>query len=355
MKDEQTAKLQEAISETVALIRRFQDRSLGEQNTKASLIEPILEALGWSIRDPDEVHREFKPNPRDNPVDFALALLRKPRLFVEAKGLGETFSDREWIAQVLGYATVAGVEWCVLTDGDEYRFYNATAAVDAEEKFFCCIKLSELPPGEAAKTLRLISRGNMEENILAVLWSAYFVDRRIKQALQEMFATPDKGLVRLIRRKVPKLSPKEVVQSLRRFDVRIDSPTPVPDENDRDSGRRRKGERKLRKRGKAQYEATLKDLIGVRQLSPPLPLFRYYRGIKMEATLLPDGRVDFQGTCYDSCSTAAEAARKAVTGRKMSTNGWSFWQYLKSNGKPETLFEARQRFLAMKGGASGSG
>src|SRR3954463_7013898 len=113
MTEQQTTKLQGAIRSVVEKIRRFQDRNLGEQNTKASLVEPVLEALGWDIRDPDEVHREFKPVPGDKPVDYALAILRKPRLFVEAKGLGEMLSDRRWIAQVLGYATVAGVEWCV--------------------------------------------------------------------------------------------------------------------------------------------------------------------------------------------------------------------------------------------------
>ena len=41
-------------------IRKYQDRNIGEQNTKASLIEPVLEALGWDVRDPDEVFREFK-------------------------------------------------------------------------------------------------------------------------------------------------------------------------------------------------------------------------------------------------------------------------------------------------------
>src|SRR5688572_33489451 len=91
---------------------RFRDRRLGEQNTKASLIEPILEALGWDIRDPDEVHREFRPISKDSPVDYALKLIRKPRLFLEAKGLGEDLSDRKWVTQVLGYAVVAGVEWC---------------------------------------------------------------------------------------------------------------------------------------------------------------------------------------------------------------------------------------------------
>jgi hypothetical protein len=28
------------------------------------------------------------------------------------------------------------VEWCVLTDGNEYRFYNASVPLDADEKLF---------------------------------------------------------------------------------------------------------------------------------------------------------------------------------------------------------------------------
>jgi len=82
--------LRAAIRATIEKIRRFQDRSIGEQNTKASLIEPMLEALGWDVRDPDVVHREFKPTSQDKPVDYALCLAREPRLLVEAKALGET-------------------------------------------------------------------------------------------------------------------------------------------------------------------------------------------------------------------------------------------------------------------------
>src|SRR5262249_12144259 len=81
MVEPQTSKLRQVIEDTAALLRRFHGRSLGEQNTKASLIEPVLQALGWAIRDADEVHREYKPQPKDNPVDYALTLLRKPRLF----------------------------------------------------------------------------------------------------------------------------------------------------------------------------------------------------------------------------------------------------------------------------------
>lgn len=140
MSDVET-RLRETVKAVAAKVQRFRDRPLGEQNTKASLIEPILEALGWDTRDPDEVHREFRPTSKDSPVDYSLKLLREMKLLVEAKGLGEDLTDRKWVGQILGYAAVAGVEWRVLTDGDVYRFYNVTAAVDADEKLFFRIRL----------------------------------------------------------------------------------------------------------------------------------------------------------------------------------------------------------------------
>ena len=116
-------------------------RGLNEENTKGALIEPILRALGWNVEDPDEVTREYKGKRRDKPVDYALRLLRSPRLFVEAKALGADLSDRKWAGQIMGYATVAGVKWAVLTDGNEYRIYNTHAPVDVEKKLLrrvCC-------------------------------------------------------------------------------------------------------------------------------------------------------------------------------------------------------------------------
>lgn len=43
----------------------------------------------------------------------------------------------------LSYATVVGVRWCVLTNGDEYRIYNSHAAVDVEQKLFRSVRTSD--------------------------------------------------------------------------------------------------------------------------------------------------------------------------------------------------------------------
>jgi hypothetical protein len=41
-----------------------------------------------------------------------------------------------------------------------------------------------------------------------------------------------------------------------------------------------------------------------------------------------------------------------LTGRRMSTNGWDFWQFVDKEGKKNTLFDVRERFNAIKGEVS---
>src|SRR5918998_3007298 len=204
---------------------RNRKESIGEQNTKAALIDPLLAALGWDVEDIDEVSREYRRKSQDKPVDYALFMLRSPRLFVEAKGLERELTDRKWISQMLGYATVVGVEWCVLTNGDEYRLYNAHAPVDVEQKLFRVVRLSDLDQEEyTLDTLELLSKEKMGDNLLNVLWKAHFIDRHVSQALGELLQNDDAGLIRLIRKKTPELTPSDIRESLKRADIRIDFP-----------------------------------------------------------------------------------------------------------------------------------
>jgi hypothetical protein len=116
------AALSEVLAHVGERIQRYRNSlPINEQNTKAALIDPVLRTLGWDIEDVEEVHREYKLKSADNPVDYALMILRNPRLFIEAKPLGDSLDDRRWASQIMGYASVAGVEWVVLTNGDGKR------------------------------------------------------------------------------------------------------------------------------------------------------------------------------------------------------------------------------------------
>ena len=79
-------KLRQTLEDVAERVERYRGAHIGEQNTKATLIVPVLRALGWNVEDLDEVHLEYKFKSQDRPVDYALMLQRKPVLFIEAKG-----------------------------------------------------------------------------------------------------------------------------------------------------------------------------------------------------------------------------------------------------------------------------
>jgi len=184
-------------------IQQIRDRKeiIGEQNTKAALIDPILIALGWNLQEIDEVRREYRRKPQDNPVDYALFLNRTECLFIEAKSLEKDLNDRKWISQNLGYATVVGVRWCALTNGDEYRIYNSHAAVDVEQKLFRSVRVSDIAnTNYVADTLHLLSKEQMQGRLLDELWKVHFIDANVSRSIEALLANEDRGLIRLVSR-----------------------------------------------------------------------------------------------------------------------------------------------------------
>jgi hypothetical protein len=209
-------------------VAKYQRPGIGEQDTKAALIVPVLRALGWDVEDLDEVKLEYRRRSSDNPVDYALFVSRTARLFVEAKALGANLGDPKWANQMLGYAMAAGVEWVALTDGNEYRIYNSHAAVPVEQKLFRRVAVTD-PNTQPQDTLALLSKAQMADHLIDELWKAHFIDRQIRATLEELFGTePDPSLVRLIRSRIPALSPSEVRAGLGRLRATFDFPGAPP-------------------------------------------------------------------------------------------------------------------------------
>lgn len=350
-----TRERQDAASAKTGKAKRLlaRDRRLNEQNTKAVLIEPMLQALGWDIHEPDEVHREFRPNSKDSPVDYALKLMLKSELFVEAKCLGENLDDRAPVTQLIKYAAVAGVEWCVLTDGDRYRIFNAAIKADADEKLFRDVRLSTNSLEDVMGTLSLLSRENLKGKKIDAIWQTEFIDRSVRATLSSLVNSGDRGLLRLIAARSHGLKPKEVAQALERLRVRFDGfevaesavkrlARPVPVSGSSTPGR-------VEKR---QFKVTLEGMVRGGILRPRQQLFANYLNRRLEATLMPDGTIMFGGQVYRSCSAAGEAAKCQVSKKeKQATDGWTFWRFIDRSGVERTLADARQQFMA--GGIDG--
>ncbi len=202
---------------------RAQGGRISEQDTKRILITPAVEALGWDILDIDEVRNEYRHNTADNPVDYALFLNRSPVLFVEAKPLGHGLDDRKWIVQTINYANAAGVDWCVLTNGAEWRIYKVHAQVEADRKLFTAIGIDKPESlDDAVRVLSLLSRDNMRARAIDELWQAWHVDSQVQVALEQTLQ--DDAFAALIRKRVPQLSLADIRKSLRRANLAVSYP-----------------------------------------------------------------------------------------------------------------------------------
>jgi hypothetical protein len=103
----------------------------------------------------------------------------------------------------------------------------------------------------------------------------------------------------------------------------------------------------------AVARVTVKDLIEVDLIRPPLELSRTYKGQQLSARIERDGRVSCLGETYESVSVAAGYARRAVIGAKHGrkypqTNGWTFWRFRDEDGQVRELTVLRERFVARR-------
>ncbi|MBF0123924.1 MAG: type I restriction enzyme HsdR N-terminal domain-containing protein [Magnetococcales bacterium] len=324
-------------------LQKIQNRTspISEEDTKRVLITPLLQALRWNILDIDEVRNEFRSQPQDNPVDYALFLNRAPCLFLEAKAINHSIDERKWLSQIVGYAATAGVEWCVLTNGDEYRFYNAHAPVDVGNKLFKKVTISNAAQHkDTVEVLDLISKDRMTDKQINILWQAHHVDSRVKIALNEILQG-DESLIRLIAKREPSLTQGDIRSSLQRADVRVTFPMllsqpPSPPIPQTDSKQEENINYSNNYTKSSTKRPAVKDFLDAGLIVLPAHIEAEYKKRVMTASVRQDGSILFNGSLYPTPSAAGAAAVQ-----RQSCNGWAFWSYRDSSGQLKTLSELR--------------
>jgi len=148
--------LDDYIKHAESVIKRYP--TMSELNTISSLVEPLIQLLGWNLRDPDEVQRGYPVSwgDRTEYVDIALKVNNVPAIFIEAKAVDTPLQDH-LAEQPIKYATGEGVSWCVLTNGRELGVYNAFWKIRGIEQK-TLFKLSIADFKENADKLMLLSK-----------------------------------------------------------------------------------------------------------------------------------------------------------------------------------------------------
>jgi len=202
---------------------KFRKTGLKEYPTRTIFIDPLLQALGWDIRDPEEVELEY-PTIDGKSVDYAPKINRKPVLFIEAKPLHDSLTDVKSITQVVGYAANAGVEWCILTNGITYKIYCTTEKAEAPDKLLFEISLDPketegMSIQQVANQFARFSREAMARGVLDQIGEQVFTTGKIRKAIDQLFMDPPNSLIKLIRLivKDDSIKPIQVKESLKRL------------------------------------------------------------------------------------------------------------------------------------------
>ena len=127
------------------LIRRFESdrnhylsKSYSEAQARVDFISPFFKALGWDVENEEglghharEVVVEAAEDTRGRP-DYGFRVSGQTRFFVEAKAPSEELDTAKHIVQAKTYAwNTKQVFFVVLTDFEEFRFYDASIQPDA--------------------------------------------------------------------------------------------------------------------------------------------------------------------------------------------------------------------------------
>jgi len=184
-------KLRETILEIRQKLPTLRAQGLKETPTRTIIIDPLLEALGWDVRDPQEVELEYLTVDGKS-VDYALKLNNRPVLLVEAKPLDASLEDRKAIGQVVAYAANDGIPWCVLTNGVVWRVFRSMEPCPAPEKLLFEVDIAPkqaeaIHDDQICNQLWRLSRAEMARGTLDELGEQIFTDGKVRKALLHLF------------------------------------------------------------------------------------------------------------------------------------------------------------------------
>ena len=108
--------LDTTISRLQQRLPAWRKQGLNESHTRACLIDPILEELGWNVGEPEEVSRNHTVL-GGTYADYALIIEGIARVVVEAKALGTSLNSAA-SAQVLEYCGKIGADDVVVNNGE---------------------------------------------------------------------------------------------------------------------------------------------------------------------------------------------------------------------------------------------
>lgn len=134
-----------------------------EEAVKQQLVFEILEALGWDIKNPDEVRPEDKTEM--GRADYALRLNGRVVAYIEAKNLSiNVLTDKNALKQLGNYCFGKGVNYGILTNGIQWKVIKAfEIGKSIEERVLFSVDLEKDSIHRGAFLLSLLAKDRIKK------------------------------------------------------------------------------------------------------------------------------------------------------------------------------------------------
>ncbi|MYD38275.1 MAG: hypothetical protein F4W97_05615 [Chloroflexi bacterium] len=332
-------RLFDSLSQISEQIKRQRHLITSEQATILISIQPFIRALGYDTQNLAEVQPEYTADPHSSGterVDYVIKRDGKPIMLIEVKSVNTTLNQHHW-KQLHSYFVSLDVEFGVLTNGLDYRFYTDTKKSNVmDEDPFLTIDLLKLDASKIntleefsksrfapEQTLRKLKISNLLEIELNEP-SDDFVKHFAKQVHSgPIYQSVIQEFRPLVKRAWDDLVDQEIARRLRRRD----------DEHE-------DGE-----------DSVQLDLGNIEQNgdTSPLPnddklevtVHAKYKGHRFEADLLyfadnwKQSRILVGGEIFKPSPSTLEVMKTVTPSKKSMANGWSFWKLRDPDGNQE--------------------
>jgi hypothetical protein len=320
------------LSNDLSRKRRFAKK---EATTRSYLVDPFIEALGYTVNDPEDVEQEFTADigKQSEQVDYAIKRDRKPIIFIEVKQANISLSDNHAAQLRRYYGTNTDVRLSILTNGVEYRFYadlEKPNVMDDEPYLIVDMRLFD---EEQIDVLKVLTKSEFDlERAISVAITSKYRNRMHDVMSKELDPLSDE-LVEFFIRKVYSGRLTQRVASEFAPLVREAWHKFVDQKNARHS--QTKSDLDTTKGKTIPVREKIKPFdptkLGTSRNSKQISVYAVWHGHSFEATLVFDeshhrsSRVTFDGLTATPSKTALKAIHSVRPDFK-AINGWAFWK-----------------------------
>ena len=190
----------EKIEQFANRANKIADDVKSEEATKASLIMPFFQMLGYDVFNPTEFVPEYTADvgiKKGERVDYAILVDGAPLILVECKPYNANLD--QYTSQLFRYfSTVPKAKFGILTDGITYRFYTDFERQNIlDERAFLEFSLSNMKDSHI-KQLAKFQRSIIDVNGILSSAETMMYATSIKEWLTRQFEKPEDDLIRLI-------------------------------------------------------------------------------------------------------------------------------------------------------------